>query len=216
MSDKKILVKEVCHKKSVLSQFDGCIETPIPIHEIYEIKHEIKSPRVLIGKKVIALLGKIMLKVYCVKKESLEIFLIERAFDYRNYIPGDYGFHHLKTCTSINNELQDIIIESIEEDGIRLAGIIQTHLTITLEKEYDLTLLMSHKRLKEEQTGEVREPISSPTCHEYGIEKPIDDNLLFKESIASSIDDSTDENGEEEIYAEVIQGHNQDLTIILE
>lgn len=202
LSDKKVLVKEVCHKTSVLSQFEGVIKTPIPIHEIFEIKHEVRSPRILLGKKVIALLGSILIKAYCVKKEGFEVFLIEKAFDYRSYIPSDYNFHHLKPCASLSYKLEDLIIESAEENEIRLAGIIRTHLTLTVDKEHYLAGLTNHKAAKEESTPE--------------IEKPISHNVLIEKSLASNLDNTAYEASEEEVYAEVIQGHNQDLTIILE
>jgi hypothetical protein len=193
----------VCHKTSILSQFDGTITPCMPIQEIYEIRHEINTPRVLIGEKMIALLGNLTVKAYCVKKENKEMFLVEKSFTYRNYITGNYNFHHLKPCTSLRSKVQDIIIESVKDDEIRLSGIILTDLVFSLEKEYDTALLGGHKEDRQEYSVETKELSYQSVQSEE--DSPLSEYKLAEEATK-----------EEEVYAEVIQGSNQDLTIILE
>lgn len=203
MSTKKILVKEVCYKTSILSQFDGIITPCIPIQEIYEIRHEIKTPRVLIGEKMIALLGTVTVKAYCIKQENKEMFLVEKSFTYRNYIPGSYNFHHLKPYTSLRPKVQDIVIESVKDDEIRLSGIILTDLVFSLEKEYDTSILVGRKEDIQEYSVKTEESSYQSV-------------QLEEDSSSSEFQLPEEETEEEEIYAEVIQGSNQDLTIILE
>jgi hypothetical protein len=218
LDKKTILLKEVCHKTSITSNFGGIIRTPIPIHEIYELKQEIKNPRIIVGKKVIACLGEVVVKAYCVKKESFEIFLIEHCFCYRNYISGNYIFHDLKPEISVKSELQGIITESIKLNEIGITGVISTELVFSLEKEYNLSFLQdSISPLHHEQTE--KSLISKSHSPGYinqmneGSEDLITKNLEGSFAYAGKFEDQTQS---ADIFANVVEGVNQDLTIILE
>lgn len=215
MSQKKILVKEICHKSSITSQFEGIINTPGPIREIFEIRHEIENPRVFIGRKIISLLGVIKVKVFYIKNEGHELGFLEHGFNYRNTISGDFEFHHLKPCISSKCEVQDILIESIKSDAICIAGLIQTELVFSIEKEYDLPLIWGGKNYPHNKSNE---ELKTDQRTERNDLSPEDKERFSQNKDRSSepLESSSPEINEEEIYAEVINGTNQDFTIILD
>ena len=209
MSAKKILVKEICNRASELSQFEKVITTSVPILEVFELRHEIKDPRIIIGKKVVAIAGEIGIKVYFVSKGNSQLYFSEHSINYRCYIPSELEFHPLKPLASVKSELHDIFMEVLDLSHIRISGVILSELTVLVEKEYDI-----------EQFSGFPEQCMKTEEHGTSIALDEGERVIYKEPRLRVpnhiIEDKRDENDLPEVHTEVKEGINQDVTIILE
>jgi hypothetical protein len=205
MDRDSILVREVCGKNSTVCDFEAIIQTKAPIKEVYEIRHQILKSKVLLGKNAIALFGKIVIKLYCINSESLELFLSEQTVSYKGFILGGYKFHNLEPLITVNSRLEGIFTEIVESNRIKISGIISTELLLSLEKVIQLSQL-------ENSLEDTREDsLNDLAMNNYHRVDKVDDCTVC------AIDNNVDDFGAaEEIRTKVNSGTNQEITIILD
>lgn len=197
MDERLILVKELCEKNSCICNFEGTLCTHVPIKEIYEVRHQILKPKVVLGEKAIALFGKILIKAYCINKESSELFLAEQMFNYKGFILGDFHFHNLNPTIRINSRLQGIFSDITDMKNITIDGIIATELSFSLEKELSFEEFGSPFK-KDTEDDQYDSTQKAEECSFDDLET----DSRFKEA--------------KEFQAEIIQGIDQEITLILD
>lgn len=209
MDKGSILVREVCGKNTCGSNFEAIIQTKAPIKEVYEIRHQILKPKVLIGKNAIALFGKILIKAYCISSENSELFLSEQTVSYKGFILGEFKFHEMKPFITINSGLEGIFNERVESNKIKITGIISTELLFSLEKVIKLSQLMN---LRED------DPVKEDSRANLIMMKPLDQTVgEFDAYTDYTIEDEPNDcEATKEIHTELSAGTNQEFTIILD
>ena len=205
MQKGSFLIKEICSSSEHTAEFHGIICTPLPIKEVFEVRHELKDPRIMIGENAIAYFGQILIKIFYINEENLSLSLVEQQFGYRGFSFPEKGILNLKPGALITNKLLDIFVSLTSNKELNISGIISSELTLTVEKK------INYRKLTE-STAEAKsdEEIFNETNR-------LDDEITAR--VLPEEDKNTPvyiEGSQNEIYTELTSGCNQDITFILE
>ena len=199
MDKGSILVKKVCGENSTICDFEAIIHTEVPIKEVYEIRHQILKTKVLFGKNAIVFFGRILIKAYCINSENLKLFLSEQTVSYKGFIHGEFEFHKLNPQINVKSKLEDIFIEVMESNRIKMTGIISTELLFCIEKVIKLSQL--------ENSQDIR---GDSDLNQQWDNKDDDYSACTMDNKNEGYEET------EEIRTEVNLGTNQEFTIILD
>ncbi len=158
-----LIVKELIGKTVQTLQLTSCFAAPFPIKEVFEVRHSILPVKTVIGKKGTAYFGKVNLKAYCISDNDLNLNLVEESINFRGFaIYSEFSPPEQPTI-DIKTTVQDVFVEDLDAQTIKIFMIVLVDITFTLDKELnnpDILLPSGYMSLAN----------SDPTSHEFKIE----------------------------------------------
>lgn len=135
MDKKTILVKEVVCRMQETAEITGNIITPLPIKEIYEVKHHISSQDSQLGMKSVAYFGDINFKIIYIDNNDNCLRQIEQALPYKGISFLKNNENSFEPEIRVKTYIQDIFAAKDGAKSIKVNGFLTLEIIITREKE---------------------------------------------------------------------------------